>query len=67
MDPPFVKFKTDQWVNEQLQKMTVEEKIAQLMMITAYPKQSDASKAKIIEQIKKFKPLCILRWAGTSW
>ena len=49
----FIDFKNDSWVTMQLEKMTLDEKIAQLMMITAYPKQSEASKAEIIDLIKK--------------
>ena len=42
-EPPFLKYKDDAWVNQQLQAFTLEEKIAQLMMITVYPTQNDAS------------------------
>lgn len=64
-EPPFVHFKNDSWVTKQLQKMTLEQKIAQLMMITAYPKQSDESKVKIIELIKTYKPGGVLVMQGT--
>lgn len=71
-DPPFIKLKTDKWVNAQLEKLTLEEKIAQLMMITAYPKQNEASKTKIINLIKTYKPGGVLIMQGspaktTSW
>lgn len=65
IDPPFLIYKNDPWVNEQLEKLSVEEKIAQLMMITAYPKQSEASKAQIIELIQTYKPGGVLVMQGT--
>jgi hypothetical protein len=37
----------DFWVRKTLDSMTLDEKIAQLMMITVYPRQSDTDKAKI--------------------
>ena len=64
-EPPFLKFLNDPWVNAQLEKMSVDEKIAQLMMLTAYPKQNDASKRQLIEQIRNFKPGGILVMQGT--
>lgn len=66
-EPPFLKFKNDVWVNEQLAKLTIEEKIAQLMIITAYPKQSDAKKAIIINLIKTYKPGGVLVMQGTPY
>ncbi len=63
-DPPFLKYLNDQWVNEQLDSMTIHEKIAQLMMITAYPTQNDASKNKVITQIKNYKPGGVLVMQG---
>ncbi|HSH19821.1 MAG TPA: glycoside hydrolase family 3 N-terminal domain-containing protein, partial [Draconibacterium sp.] len=59
-EPPFLKFKTDIWVNEQLGKMTLEEKIAQLMTISVYPNQGNESKNRVLEQIKLHKPGGIL-------
>lgn len=64
-EPPFTKFKNDEWVNSELERMTLEEKIAQLMMITFYPEQGEAGKAKILEQIKLNKPGGILVMQGT--
>jgi len=64
-EPPFLQFLNDSWVNAQLEKMSVDEKIAQLMMLTAYPKQNDASKRQLIEQIRNFKPGGILVMQGT--
>lgn len=64
-EPPFLLFKDDDWVNQQLEKLSLEEKIAQLMMITVYPKQSDASKAIYLKRIKTYKPGGILVMQGT--
>lgn len=64
-EPPFLQFKNDNWVNTQLNKLTLKEKIAQLMMVAVYPKQNEASKARIIDQIKTYKPGGILVMQGT--
>ena len=64
-EPPFLKFLNDPWVSTQLEEMSLEEKIAQLMMLTAYPKEDEASKLKMLEQIKNFKPGGILVMQGT--
>ena len=64
-DPPFVAYKNDYWVTEQLEKMTLDEKIAQLMIITAFPNQNEAGKSKVIDQIKAFHPGGILIMQGS--
>ncbi|MBT3383554.1 MAG: serine hydrolase [Prolixibacteraceae bacterium] len=71
-EPPFLKFMNDSWVNSQLENMSLEDKIAQLMMITVYPKQNEDSKKNIIEQIETWKPGGIIVMQGspvktTSW
>jgi beta-N-acetylhexosaminidase len=63
-EPPFVKFKTDKWVSEQLEKMSLDEKIAQLMTIAIYPDQGLESKNKALEQIKLFNPGGIIVMQG---
>ena len=63
-DPPFLNYINDPWVNEQLQKMTLEEKIAQLMFITVYPELGESSKTKSSEIIKKMQPGGILVMKG---
>ena len=65
IEPPFTQFKNDSWVNLQLNQLTLEEKIAQLMMVTVYPNQNDGSKANILQQIKEHKPGGILVMQGT--
>lgn len=64
-EPPFLKFRSDPWVIEQLEKLTLEEKIAQLMMVTAYPKQDENSKARIEELIRTYKPGGVLVMQGS--
>ena len=64
-DPPFLILTKDQWVTEQMEKMTPDEKIAQLMMVTVYPRQSENSKNSMIEVIKTFKPGGILVMQGS--
>ncbi len=64
-EPPFLKYKTDKWVAEQIGKMTLDEKIAQLMTISVYPKLGADSKNKALEQIKLYKPGGILVMQGT--
>ncbi|MDB4583769.1 serine hydrolase [Draconibacterium sp.] len=64
-DPPFVEYKYDSWVTETLDRMTIEEKIAQLMIITAYPNQNEVSKSKVINQIKEYKPGGLLIMQGS--
>jgi beta-glucosidase-like glycosyl hydrolase/CubicO group peptidase (beta-lactamase class C family) len=63
-EPPFQNYKTDKWVAEQLGKMNLDEKIAQLMTITIYPEQGELSKNKALEQIKLYKPGGILVMQG---
>lgn len=63
-DPPFLSFRNDPWVNEQLQKMTLDEKIAQLMFITVYPELGESNKTKSAEIIGDLKPGGILVMKG---
>lgn len=64
-DPPFLKFRNDPWVIEHLENMSLEEKIAQLMMITVYPEQNNASKLNELGLIGKYKPGGILVMQGS--
>lgn len=64
-EPPFLKFRSDPWVIDQLENMTLEERIAQLMIITVYPEQNDASKLKALGLIGKYKPGGILVMQGS--
>ncbi|MEN8115550.1 MAG: glycoside hydrolase family 3 N-terminal domain-containing protein [Bacteroidota bacterium] len=64
-EPTFLKFKNDEWVTQQLEKLSLEEKIAQLMMIAVYPNQNDASKEAVLKKIATYKPGGILVMQGT--
>ena len=44
----------DRWVGEQLNKMSVDEKIGQLMMIRAYSKGDTDEEKRILEEISKY-------------
>ncbi|SHF68348.1 beta-glucosidase [Mariniphaga anaerophila] len=63
--PQFLMLTNDQWVNEKIGQMTLEEKIAQLMMVTVYPRQSESAKNSMISVIEKFRPGGILVMQGT--
>jgi len=62
--PPFTALKDDEWVQQQLEKMSIDERIAQLMMITVYPEQNEASKAIYKKRIETWKPGGILVMQG---
>lgn len=64
-EPPFIKYKNDKWVNENLEKLTLEEKIAQLMMISVFPEQGENHKNKVQQQIELYKPGGILVMQGS--
>jgi beta-glucosidase-like glycosyl hydrolase/CubicO group peptidase (beta-lactamase class C family) len=63
-EPPYLRFKTDKWVTAQLEAMSLEEKIAQLMTIAVYPNQGVESKNKVLGQLKLYKPGGILVMQG---
>lgn len=64
-DPPFLKFLNDKWVNTQMESLTLDEQISQLMMITVYPRQGDKEKNIILQEIKTLKPGGILVMQGS--
>ena len=64
-EPPFLLLLNDQWVNMQMEGMSLDEKIAQLMMVAVFPRQNEASKNSVIEEIEKYKPGGILVMQGT--
>jgi beta-glucosidase-like glycosyl hydrolase/CubicO group peptidase (beta-lactamase class C family) len=63
-EPPFLKLLNDHWVESQLDSLSFEGRIAQLMMVTVYPNQSEAAKKGMIELIKKHQPGGILVMQG---
>ena len=62
---PFLKYLNDSWVNAQFDSLTLDEKIAQLMMITVYPNQNEASKIQSANLIEKWNPGGILVMQGS--
>ena len=63
-EPPFIKFKHDPWVEAKLQTLSLEEKIAQLMLVTVYPTQNETSKNYMLETIRHLQPGGILTMQG---
>jgi beta-N-acetylhexosaminidase len=63
--PAFLAFENDPWVSATLQKMTLQEKIGQLIMIDVYPGQDSAKKNAIGQLIQKYKPGGILILCGS--
>ncbi|MCF6358060.1 MAG: serine hydrolase [Draconibacterium sp.] len=64
-EPPYKKYLNSEWVNTQLQGLTLEEKIAQLMVISVYPKRDDTEKTRVINLIKTYKLGGIIVMQGT--
>ncbi len=58
-------FENDPWVRAELNRMTLKEKIGQLIMIDVYPAQSEAHKQDIEKVIRLYKPGGILIMNGT--
>jgi beta-N-acetylhexosaminidase len=63
--PAFTAYLSDPWVNEQLEKMTLQEKIGQLVMIEVYTDQSELHRGDIEKLLKLYKPGGILMMKGT--
>ena len=63
-EPPYKKFINSEWVNAQLAQLTLEEKIAQLMVISVYPKRDDKDKLNVISLIETYKPGGIIVMQG---
>jgi len=64
-DPPFLILSEDFWVNEKMEQMTLDEKIAQLMMVPVFPRQSEAEKRSMVKIIQTYKPGGILVMQGS--
>ncbi len=58
-------FQVDPWVRAELSRMTLREKIGQLIMIDVYPAQSEAHKRDIEKLIRLYKPGGILVMDGS--
>ena len=63
--PAFTAFLNDPWVNGIMEKMTIQEKISQLVMIEVYPDQSELHRGDIEKLLKQYKPGGILMMRGT--
>lgn len=63
-NPPYFEYKTDEWVVKELDKLTLDEKIAQLMTVAVYPQLGITSKNRSLEIIKTYKPGGILVMKG---
>ena len=63
-EAPFIRFLNDSWVDSTLNGLSVEEKIGQLIMITANPGLGEAHKNHLTEIIREYKPGGILIMEG---
>ncbi len=63
-EPAFLTYKTDEWVEEKLKSLNLDEKIAQLMIVTVYPTQNEASKDFMLSTVEQVKPGGILVMQG---
>lgn len=63
--PAFTAYLNDPWVNGIMEKMTLQEKISQLVMIEVYPDQSELHRGNIEKLLKQYKPGGILMMRGT--
>jgi len=64
-EPPFMRFMNDPWVKETFEKMTLQEKIGQLLMIEVYPDRDSVYRMETEKIIRTFKPGGILLMKGT--
>ena len=62
-DPPFLETKSA-WVDSLMLRMSLEEKIAQLFMIAAYPARDSTEADRVEQLIRKFKPGGIVFFQG---
>jgi len=62
-NPPFLDMKST-WVDSLMLRMSMEEKIAQLFMIAAYPARDSAEASRVEQLIRKYKPGGIIFFKG---
>lgn len=55
-EPRFLLFRNDLWVNGMMNKLTLEQKIAQLMMPAFFPEQGEKAKENMTRIIEQFQP-----------
>ena len=53
--PPFLKYKTDQWVDSVFNSLSPDEKIGQLIMVPAYSKKGGKHRIRLIKMVKENK------------
>jgi beta-glucosidase-like glycosyl hydrolase/CubicO group peptidase (beta-lactamase class C family) len=63
--PSFIEFLNDPWLSNHMDRMTLQEKIGQLIMIEVYPDQSELHRDEIERMLKRYKPGGILMMRGT--
>lgn len=63
--PAFTVYLNDPWVNSHMERMTLQEKIGQLIMPEVYPDQSELHMGDIEKIIKRYKPGGLLIMKGT--
>ncbi|VAW24016.1 beta-glycosyl hydrolase / Uncharacterized esterase [hydrothermal vent metagenome] len=64
-EPPFLKYYGDAWADTIVSGLTLEEKIAQLVMLPANPGQGALHKQQLIQLIKKYRPGGIIIMHGS--
>ncbi len=63
-DPPFLSSDTS-WADSLMAKMTIDEKIAQMLMIQAYSNRDDEHLEELLRQVKRYKVGGIIFFQGT--
>jgi len=53
--PPFLIYKTDQWIDSVFNSLSIDEKIGQLIMVPAYSSKGQAQIAKVAKMVKENK------------
>jgi beta-N-acetylhexosaminidase len=63
-DPGFLLFMQDHWVDDMMSKLTLDQKIAQLMMPAFFPSQGEVARDKMISIIEEYQPGGIIVMKG---
>jgi len=64
--PPFENYHS-QWAKSLLEKMTLKQKLGQMMMVSAYPMQSEEQWKKLGDEIEKYQIGGIIVFKGTPY
>ena len=62
--PTFLEYLNDPWVEKQMERLSLEEKIGQLIMIEVYTGQGESQKAHVEGLLARYKPGGILMMQG---